>query len=171
MRRHLPATALLGVLLLVAAACGSGSDDPALVGGRASPTGDEAATSPDAPAAQQSPAAGDPAASCPTGVPLPDGTDQRGASELTGTAATLEAGDQFFAPTCLTGVSPGTVTLTIDNTGQALHNIQIDAQDLDVDVEPGETITVEVEVGSEPVVFSCKYHVTLGMHGALVPSG
>lgn len=62
-----------------------------------------------------------------------------------------------------------TVSLAITNTGQALHNIQIEDQDLDKDISLGETVTVDVEVGSEPVAFTCKYHSSLGMHRGVIP--
>lgn len=39
---------------------------------------------------------------------------------------------------------------------------------IDVDVAPGETIVVDVAVGSETLVFVCKFHRTAGMVGAVV---
>ncbi len=43
-------------------------------------------------------------------------------------------------------------------------------QGIDVDVAPGETIVVDVAVGTETLVFVCKFHRTAGMVGAVVPA-
>lgn len=163
-RRRSGTVALLAALAVLVAACG-GDDDPTVAGGgSASPDAETEATpgEPDTEAAT---------AECPTDAPLPEDTDRHGALAVDSGSVELEAGDQFFDPTCLTGVSGDTVTLTITNTGQSLHNIQIEDQNLDKDIPPGEAVTVDVEVGSEPVAFTCKYHRSLGMNGAVVPEG
>ncbi|MGH9183873.1 MAG: plastocyanin/azurin family copper-binding protein [Acidimicrobiales bacterium] len=108
---------------------------------------------------------------CPSGLDLPAGTDVRGSAAIEGGTVTLEAGDLFFEPTCVTEVSPGTVSVTVENVGQTLHNIRVDDQGVDTDVAAGETVTVEIEVDDRPVTFVCKYHTTTGMNGALVPTG
>lgn len=149
-RRRL--TAALTALVLLAAACGEGGE-----------ASDDEAAAPDD-------GGGGTAAECPEGAPLPDDADRRGAVAAASDAVELDAGDQFFDPTCVTDVSEGTVTLAVTNTGESLHNIKIEEQGIDVDVEPGETVSVDVDVGSEPVAFTCKYHSTLGMHGAIAPS-
>lgn len=165
-RRH-AGTVVAAALLLLATACNGGGDDPTPTGER--PGTDEqqssSAVEDNAGGEQQTQAA----AECPEGAPLPDDTDQHGALQVDADTVDVKAGDQFFDPTCLTGVSQGTVTLTIENTGQALHNIQIQDQGIDKDIEPGETVTVDVEMGDKPVAFTCKYHTTLGMHGAVLP--
>ena len=129
-------------------------------------------------------AAGDPAAQAAGPPATPDrpckeaagfpGTQQvqdKGTEPASGAAISLEAGDSFFDATCVSGVAAGTVTLTVENTGQQLHNVSVADQGIDEDVEAGETITVEVEVGSAPLQFVCKYHRTSGMVGALLPAG
>lgn len=164
-RRH-AGTAVAATLLLLVTACTGGGDDPTPTG--ESPEGDEEAAS----ASEDDGAGGgdaQAAAGCPEGAPLPDDTDRHGALTVDAGTVEIRAGDQFFDPTCLTEVSQGTVTLTIENTGQALHNIKIDEQGIDEDIDSGETVAVDVEVGDEPVAFTCKYHSTLGMHGAVVP--
>ncbi len=62
------------------------------------------------------------------------------------------------------------MTLTVENAGQALHNVSIADQGIDEDVAPGETITLRVEMGSSPLQYACKYHRTSGMLGALLPT-
>jgi len=108
--------------------------------------------------------------SCPASAGLQGSVSDHGAAVASGSALRIEAGDFFFAPTCELGVRAGTVTLTVPNAGQALHNVSIPDQGVDVDVAPGQTITVKVRVGSTPVPYFCKYHRTSGMVGSLVPS-
>lgn len=168
--RHWPATlALIALLMLVAAAC-AGDDEPTVAGNGSGADSPESEPSPEEQEATSGESDADSAATeCPTDAPLPEDTDRHGALAVEADSVEMEAGDQFFDPTCVTGVSGDTVSLTITNTGQALHNIQIEDQDLDEDISPGETVTVDVEVGSEPVAFTCKYHSSLGMHGAVIP--
>jgi plastocyanin len=111
--------------------------------------------------------------SCQEAAGFPDGTEvqDEGTEPASGPTVSVEAGDSFFGPTCTSGVAAGTVTLTVHNSGQALHNVSIADQGIDEDVEAGETITVQVTVGSSPVQFECKYHRTSGMVGALLPAG
>jgi len=108
-------------------------------------------------------------AKCPVGVPFDGTVDDHGALTLTGPSGAVEAGDAFFAPTCLTGAPSGTLTLTVKNTGKLLHNVSVPAQSIDVDVAAGQTITVKITVGAEPISYFCKYHRTSGMLGAIVP--
>lgn len=163
-RRH-AGMAVVTALLLLVTACGGG-DDPTPAGEPPEESEEQTSSAAEETSGHEE---GQTAAECPEGAPLPDGTDQHGALDVDADAVDLEAGDQFFDPTCLTGVSQDTVTLSIENTGQSLHNIKIEDQGIDKDIEPGETVAVDVEVGAEPVAFTCKYHTTLGMHGALVP--
>ena len=64
-------------------------------------------------------------------------------------------------------VRPGTVTLVVHNAGQILHNPSIPNQDVDKDVPPGQTITVQVSVVASAVPYFCKYHRATGMVGSL----
>jgi plastocyanin len=94
-----------------------------------------------------------------------------GSAEVSGaTTIEVDGGDSFFAPTCALDVPAGTITLRVTNSGRQLHNVSISDQAIDVDVPPGETIDVEVEVeaGAAPIAYVCKYHRTAGMVGALV---
>ena len=85
-----------------------------------------------------------------------------------GSPVAIEAGDSFFAPTCLTGVPAGKVSVTVKNTGSALHNFSIPDQSIDVDVAAGKSITVQVDASPASTVFNCKYHRASGMVGALL---
>lgn len=111
------------------------------------------------------------AASCAQVGHISGSVDDRGSAAASGTTITVAAGDSFFQPTCTTAVPAGTVTVTIHNNGSALHNFSVTDQSIDMDVSPGQTITVQVKVGSSPVAYFCKYHRASGMQGALVPAG
>jgi len=92
-----------------------------------------------------------------------------GTAEVQGSAVQLEAGDFFFAPTCV-AVTGGKLTVTVKNDAQALHNLSITSLGIDEDVPAGESVTVIVGFhGSAPLPFFCKYHVASGMQGAFVP--
>jgi plastocyanin len=106
---------------------------------------------------------------CPAGSGLRGSVNDHGAAAVAGPQLQVLAGDSFFAPTCQTGVRPGTVTLVVRNTGRMLHNISVPAQKLDKDVAPGQTITVKIKVAGKALPYFCKYHRTAGMFGSLLP--
>ncbi len=108
---------------------------------------------------------------CPASAGLPTNANIHGTAAASGSQLSIEASDFFFSPTCVTGVPGGTVTLTVHNTGQVLHNVSISSLHIDQDVAAGQTITVQVRMGSAPLVFFCKYHRSSGMLGALLPAG
>ena len=150
--------ALLALVLVVMAACGSS--------GTASGSTSPAATVPPA-----SVATGGAAGSCPANSGLPANVNVHGTAVASGTHLSLQASDFFFSPTCVSGVPSGMITLTVHNAGVTLHNVSIPSLHIDMDMAPGQTITVHVMMGSKPLVFFCKYHQGSGMLGALLPAG
>ena len=112
-----------------------------------------------------------PSGHCPASAGLPPNVSDHGAISASGGRLVIAANDFFFSATCVTGVAGGTATLIVHNAGQALHNVSIPALNIDRDVSPAQTITVQVHMGSTAVVFFCKYHKSVGMYGALLPSG
>ena len=81
----------------------------------------------------------------------------------------LEAGDFFFAPTCVKTGGGRTVTVTVANDGQALHNLSVTSLGIDQNVAAGKSITVTVKLpASGALPFFCKYHVGAGMQGAFL---
>src|SRR5512142_643106 len=105
MDRHRLLSALCGLgMLLALAACG----------------GSSTAGGPTPPAENAGGNAG--AGHCPATSGLPAGVSDHGVAAAPGGQLTIAAGDFFFSPTCETGVTAGAVTLTVRNTGQALHN-------------------------------------------------
>ena len=151
---HRPRSVLLLAVAIIGTACSSATSSTAGHATNAAPTtaGAQAGTG---------------SAACP-GLPKP--IRDHGTATATGTSVTLAAGDFFFSPTCERRVPvSSTVTLTVHNGGQALHNVSFPDQDIDTDVPPGQTVIVHVKVGAAGIyAFFCKYHRTSGMAGALV---
>lgn len=108
-----------------------------------------------------------PAPTCAAVAGLPGQVNDKGSAALAA-IGTVTVDDLYFSPTCLTGAS-GTVTLTFHNRGHLLHNFSVTAQNIDVDIPPGATVTVKVTVAGKPVHFFCKYHRDAGQQGALLP--
>jgi hypothetical protein len=67
------------------------------------------------------------------------------------------------------------VTITMVNTGAALHNFNSEALDIDVDVNPGDTVEIEIPAGTAPGTyeFICDVpgHKEAGMVGTLIVDG
>ena len=74
-----------------------------------------------------------------------------------------------FDATCLTATGGGKVSVTVTNSGTALHNFSVTSLGIDQDVAAGATITVNVKLpDSGTLGFFCKYHSASGMVGAFV---
>jgi hypothetical protein len=142
------------IIMLGVAACSSGGGAT----GNTSPT-------PTTPVATTAGASG----TCPASSGLPPSTNMHGIVAASGSQLSIEAGDFFFSPTCVTGVSSGAITLTVHNGGVTLHNVSIPSLHIDMDMTSGQMITVHVMMGRVPLVFFCKYHRGSGMLGALLP--
>jgi plastocyanin len=86
--------------------------------------------------------------------------------------AEVELDDDYFNPTVLEGKAGDKVTLELKNEGQVEHNVSIDAQGIDKDLEAGEDAKVTVTIPqSGAISFYCKYHKSAGMAGALAVKG
>jgi plastocyanin len=86
--------------------------------------------------------------------------------------ADIEVDDFYFAPNVIQGEAGQTVTLTLENEGDAEHNFTLEDQKIDEDIEPGDDVKVEVtfpESGS--LEFHCEYHAGQGMTGSLEVAG
>jgi plastocyanin len=142
-----PVPALLGVAVMLVAACGGGGDDG----------GQEAGDTPERTITIE-------------GTPAND----HGTKEVSGTAE-VEMGDRYFEPTILVGAPGSKIKLNLVNNGDLEHNIAADlpqveaAFQLDQDVRSGGgTATVEVTFPkSGDQLFFCKYHEGDGMVGVL----
>jgi plastocyanin len=97
--------------------------------------------------------------------------NDHGSKQVSGTAE-VEMDDFYFDPTVLKGKPGSKVTLTLKNEGKVKHNFDLDAQQIDQDIDPGKSATVTVTIPpSGQVSFFCKYHKSMGMAGALAASG
>jgi plastocyanin len=139
--RRLTIVAALGVFAVLAAACSSGN-------GTSSST-------------TTAPAITTPAATSPAATPS--------ASETGMAHDTLTLKDNVFDPADLT-IATGT-DLTLDNQGAALHNFSVEGQDIDKDIQPGESETETIELPAGTYTIFCKYHRALGMEGTLTVTG
>jgi plastocyanin len=86
--------------------------------------------------------------------------------------ADVELDDFYFSPNVIQGEAGQTVTLTLENEGDAEHNFTLEDQKIDEDIEPGDDVKVEVtfpESGS--LEFHCEYHAGQGMTGSLEVAG
>ena len=88
----------------------------------------------------------------------------------------LDAKDIAFDPTELTiDAADLPVTIRMSNTGAALHNFSIEALDISVDAQPGETVDIVIPAGTAPDTydFYCNVpgHKEAGMVGKLTVEG
>jgi plastocyanin len=143
--------AILGMLVLVAAGCGSSYGGS---GGKSTTT-------------QATSSGGGQKAIA--GVKANDhGTKAAAASGKT----EVELDDFYFEPTVLTGKPGQKVTLELKNMGSTEHSFTIDSQNVDKVIAPGEQAEVVVTIPkSGAVSFYCKFHKSSGMAGALAVTG
>lgn len=73
-----------------------------------------------------------------------------------GATASLGVKDFQFDPTTVT-VASGETTITVTNTGSAEHSFTMDDGSASVDVPPGESKTVVLNIAAD-ATFHCKYH-------------
>ena len=82
--------------------------------------------------------------------------------------ADIEADDFTFAPATLVGTAGQTITLTVTNNGSASHTFTIDDQNVDEELEGGDSVEVSVTFpDSGSVRFYCRFHGGGGMEGEL----
>jgi plastocyanin len=83
-------------------------------------------------------------------------------------ALTIEAHDNYFAPTFIKAVPGATVALTVRNDGQSPHTFTIAGTEVNIVLSsPGQTGTAVVKLPTNgSLAFHCTYHLTLGMQGA-----
>jgi plastocyanin len=59
--------------------------------------------------------------------------------------------------------------VTVDNTGAVDHTFTVDAQGVDEELAPGDSIDVDVKIpkNGKAAIFYCRFHKASGMQGAL----
>jgi plastocyanin len=79
----------------------------------------------------------------------------------------VEQDDFYFKPTYIKA-KKGTLTVELENEGNAPHTFTIDSLDIDKELQPGKKATVKVKVpSSSAVAFYCRFHKGQGMQGAI----
>ena len=92
-----------------------------------------------------------------------------------GSGTAIEMQDFQFSPDSVDGTAGETITIELENTGNAEHTFT--GEGVDEEVESGTTKTVEVTLpDSGTFDFFCRYHRNMGMTGtittgAAAPSG
>jgi plastocyanin len=77
--------------------------------------------------------------------------------------------DNMFEPTDFT-IQTGT-RITLKNEGAAMHNLTVEGQDFNKDVNPGETENEDFEVPAGTYTMFCRFHRAVGMEGTLTVTG
>jgi plastocyanin len=82
------------------------------------------------------------------------------------TELALELDDTYFGPTYITAKASTKITVTLTNEGKLPHTFTIDGTDVDTEVAPGKTATVQVTLPADGTVpFYCRFHRDGGMQG------
>ena len=101
-------------------------------------------------------------------APAPQGTTPtEAATSPAGSELVMQ--DNEFVPSSFS-IQAGS-EIALRNEGQAPHNLTVEGQNVDHDVQPGETETesLELEPGTYDIV--CKFHEAAGMTGTLTVEG
>jgi hypothetical protein len=118
---------------VIAVALASGS------GGPVSYVASRAAVAPAMPSRLASPIATPPATPLPLYTPIPPSEARNVVGRVT-----IELTDRGFIPSRFEEAINQPLTITLVNTGTRRHNFSIDALDIDVGVEPGQTTTFSI---------------------------
>lgn len=96
-----------------------------------------------------------------------------GTEDVTGkTTVTLEAHSYSFHPSVLKGTPGQQLTLHVVNTTGIEHNVTLDAQHVNKDLDGHESADLTVTMPASGVLaFWCEYHKSRGMVGGLLTSG
>jgi plastocyanin len=106
-----------------------------------------------------------------TPVKLSGKVNNEGVGKIANGTAEVELDNFYFAKTFLKGTA-GTVTLELSNEGAAPHTFTVDAQNIDETLQPGDSTNVTVQLSAtEPTIFYCSFHRSMGMQGALFVKG
>ena len=99
--------------------------------------------------------------------------EDHGAVDLSGQSETsLELDDFYFEPTVLMGEPGQTLSIELENEGNAPHTFTIESADVDEELQPGDKVEADVTFpDSGALTFICRFHAGQGMQGALSVSG
>jgi plastocyanin len=97
----------------------------------------------------------------------------RGSTSVTGSdQLDVEVDDFYFEPTVLEGDAGQALTVNLANQGDAPHTFTVDELQIDQELQPGDTVIVDVTFpDSGALVFYCRFHADGGMLGGLSVDG
>src|SRR6266508_67403 len=104
-----------------------------------------------------------------TPVDLSGEVTNKGTEDLgDATELELEVDDFYFEPTFVRATPGATVTVKIQNEGDANHTFTVDDLSIDQELAPAATAEVSVTVPADGMVnFYCRFHRSQGMQGAV----
>jgi plastocyanin len=98
-------------------------------------------------------------------VKLEGKVNNKGTEKVRDGAIDISADDFFFDATFIKGTKGETVAVTVTNDGGVEHTFTIDSQDVDETIDPGDSVTLDVEIpaNGKPVRGYCAIHPGEGM--------
>ena len=101
-------------------------------------------------------------------VKLSGPVNNHGNGKVKGGEVELEVDDIYFEKTFIKGKKGETVTVTITNEGSQQHTFTLDKQDIDEEIDSGDSVTVEVKIpkNGKPAAAYCRFHKSGGMQMA-----
>lgn len=101
-------------------------------------------------------------------IKLPGKVNIHGTATATGNAIEIDQHDYYFSPTFVKIPAGATsISVTIKNMGSTQHTFTVPAENIDLLLNPGETMQATLRVnGPGAIAWYCKFHQTLGMQGA-----
>ncbi|MDQ1685671.1 MAG: Cupredoxin-like domain [Frankiaceae bacterium] len=99
--------------------------------------------------------------------------NNHGTADVTGkTTVEIKANNYYFQPSILKGTPGQQITLHVVNVSGGEHNLSIDAQHVDKDIDGHQSVDAKVTMpASGTLAFWCAYHKSQGMVGGLLVSG
>jgi plastocyanin len=101
-------------------------------------------------------------------VKISGDVNDHGVGKVKNDAVEVEADDFYFQKTYIKGKAGTTVDVEVKNEGSATHTFTIDSQDVNQELAPGKSVSVEVKIpkNGKPAPFYCRFHKSSGMQGA-----
>ena len=101
-------------------------------------------------------------------VKIPGKVNVHGTGTASGGSIEIDQQDFDFSPTFVAvpkGVT--TVTVTTKNTGSTQHTFTVPVANIDVVLNPGQTMVQTVPISKGGILFYCRFHKSLGMQGTI----
>jgi plastocyanin len=101
-------------------------------------------------------------------IKLPGKVNVHGTATATGNTIEIDQHNYYFSPTFVKIPAGATsISVTIKNMGSTQHTFTVPAENIDLLLNPGTSMTVTLTInGPGAIAWYCKFHQTLGMQGA-----